>query len=68
MKIQVNGEPHEVEEGMTIIQLLKQLDIDPEQSGIAVAKNQDVVLEKEWEETTIDSDSEIEIIHAVQGG
>jgi thiamine biosynthesis protein ThiS len=68
MKIQVNGETKEVPPGLTLHQLLLKLAIDPSRPGIAVAICREVVLRKQWEETEIQPDSEIEIIRAAQGG
>ncbi len=68
MNIKVNGEAEEVSPGLTLQQLLLDLDINPSRPGIAVAVNQEVVPRTEWEETEIQPDSEIEIIRAAQGG
>ena len=68
MNIQVNGETKEVSPGLTLHQLLLDLEIDPSRPGIAVAINQEVVLRKQWEVTEIQPESEIEIIRAAQGG
>lgn len=68
MNITVNGETKEVLPGLTLHQLLLDLEIAPSQPGIAVAINQEVVLRTEWEGTEIQPDSEIEIIRAAQGG
>ena len=68
MNIQVNGEVKEVSPGLTLHQLLLELEIDPSRPGIAVAIDQEVVLRRQWEETEIQPESEIEIIRAAQGG
>ena len=68
MTIKVNGEAKEVSPGLTLHQLLLDIEIDPTRPGIAVAINQEVVLRTQWEETEIQPDSEIEIIRAAQGG
>lgn len=68
MNITVNGETKKVLSGLTLHQLLFDLEIDPSRPGIAVAINQEVVLRAEWEETEIQPNSEIEIIRAAQGG
>lgn len=68
MNITVNGETREVSPGLTLHQLLLDLEIAPSRQGIAVAINQEVVLRTEWEGTEIQPDSEIEIIRAAQGG
>jgi sulfur carrier protein len=44
------------------------LQINPSQPGVAIALNQEVIPRKRWSETEIPSESEVEIIRAVQGG
>jgi sulfur carrier protein len=68
MNIKVNSETKEVSPGLTLHQLLLELEIDPSRPGIAVAINGEVVLRKQWAEMEIQPDSEIEIIRAAQGG
>jgi len=68
MKAEVNGEPREIELGQTVYGLLVDLQLDPEQKGMAVAVDQEVVLRRDWEETRLRPGSRIEIIRAVAGG
>ncbi len=68
MKIQVNGEDRDVRENLNITELLIELDIDPEQSGIAIALDREVVPKSAWKTTEVLEDSHVEIIRAVQGG
>ena len=68
MNIKVNGEAKKVSPGLTLHQLLLDLEIDPSRPGIAVAVDQEVVLRTEWAETEIQPESEVEIIRAAQGG
>ena len=68
MNIKVNGETKKVSQGLTLHQLLLDLEIDPSRPGIAVAINQEVILRTQWREIEIQQDSEIEIIRAAQGG
>ena len=68
MNIKVNGETTEVSPGLTLHQLLLDLEIDPSRPGIAVAIDQEVIPRTQWDETEIQPDSEIEIIRAAQGG
>ena len=68
MNIKVNGETKDVSPGLTLHQLLLDLEIDPSRPGIAVAVDQEVIPRTQWEEVEIQLDSEIEIIRAAQGG
>lgn len=68
MNIKVNGETKAISPGLTLQQLLSDLEIDPSRPGIAVAIDQEVVPRTKWKETEIQPDNEIEIIRAAQGG
>lgn len=68
MQIRLNGEVKNVEAQINIRELLIELELDPEQSGIAVAINREVIPKTLWTETEICENSEVEIIRAVQGG
>ncbi len=68
MDIRVNGESKTIEPGMSVFELLLDLQIQPSQPGIAVALNREVVLRQLWQDTEIQPESEVEIIRAVQGG
>jgi sulfur carrier protein len=68
MKISVNGEDREVRHNLNIYELLIDLELSPEQSGIAVAVNREVIPKTVWKDTELREDSEIEIIRAIQGG
>ena len=66
--IVVNGESREVADGLGLTDLLRDMQLPPEQRGIAVARNGDVVLRASWPETTLLAGDRLEILHAVQGG
>lgn len=68
MDIRVNGEVKTVEQGLSLYQLLLNLQINPVQPGIAVAMNQELISKNQWQETVVRAGSEVEIVHAVQGG
>ena len=66
MRIQVNGEPREVEENISLPQLLGDLSLKAEQ--IAIELNQRVVRRAHWDTTLLEADDKIEIVHFVGGG
>lgn len=66
MKASINGEEHELPEGLTVAQLLVQFDA-PER-GIAVAKNDRVIRRSTFERERVEEGDRIEIIKAVAGG
>ena len=68
MKIRVNGEETEVRLNLNVYELLVALELDPAQSGIAVAVDREVIPKTEWQETELRENSDVEIIRAVQGG
>ena len=68
MKIHVNGEETEVRLNLNVYDLLVALELDPVQSGIAVAVDREVIPKTEWQATALRENSDVEIIRAVQGG
>lgn len=64
----VNGEEREIAAGSTVRDLLLRMDIDPDQSGIAVARQEGVVPRGEWPETELEAGDRVEVITATQGG
>lgn len=68
MKISVNGENREVRLNLNIYELFIDLELNPGQSGIAVAVDQEVIPKTKWKETKLAEYCEVEIIRAVQGG
>ena len=68
MKIRVNGKEKTVRLNLNVHDLLIALEMDPTQSGVAVAVNREVIPKMEWQGTTLRENSEVEIIRAVQGG
>lgn len=63
----VNGEPATVAAD-AIPGLLRALGYDPEQQGVAVAVNAEVVPRSRWAESKIAAGDRIEIVGAKQGG
>jgi sulfur carrier protein len=66
VKASINGEEHELPEGLTVAQLLERLDA-PDR-GIAVARNDRVVPRATFELEPVQAGDRIEIIKAVAGG
>lgn len=66
MLIQVNGEPREVEENISLPELIAGLDLKPEQ--IAIELNHHVVRRAQWDNTLLQADDKVEIVHFVGGG
>ena len=68
MKIHVNGKEKTVDSNLNVHDLLITLELDPGQSGIAVAVDREVIPRTAWQGTELRENSEVEIIRAVQGG
>lgn len=66
MRIQVNGEPREVHENMSLPQLVAVLNLKADQ--VAIELNQQVVRRTSWESTLLHADDIVEIVHFVGGG
>jgi sulfur carrier protein len=66
--ITVNGESAEVPLGLALPDLLRHIDVDPEQSGIAVAVNGAVARRDDWPGMPVEEGDEVEVITATQGG
>ncbi|RKU27449.1 thiamine biosynthesis protein ThiS [Candidatus Poribacteria bacterium] len=68
MKININGEEKSVLQEINVYDLLINIELDPQQSGIAVAIDREVIPKSQWKTTVLKEGSEVEIIRAVQGG
>ena len=66
MRIQVNGEPREVDDNLSLPELIASLSLKPEQ--IAIELNRKVIRRLEWPGTTLRDDDRVEIVHFVGGG
>ncbi|MCS6895618.1 MAG: sulfur carrier protein ThiS [Bacteroidia bacterium] len=68
MRVQLNGESIVLSQGINIETLLRQLNIDPQQVGIAVAVNRRVIPRPQWKHTILSDGDQIELVYARQGG
>ncbi|GAA4042113.1 sulfur carrier protein ThiS [Nonomuraea soli] len=66
MKLTINGAAHEVPEGITVAQAVREL--TEQTTGVAVAVNDEVVRRGAWESTALDEGDRVEVLTAVQGG
>jgi sulfur carrier protein len=64
--IQLNGEPQEVKENMSLPELVAGLSLKAEQ--VAIELNQSVVRRAQWESTRLREGDKVEIVHFVGGG
>jgi sulfur carrier protein len=69
ISVTVNGEDRTVPDGYPLAEVLRDLEIDPEESsGVAVAINESVIRRQDWEGVTLSEEDTVEVIQAQQGG
>ena len=66
IEILVNGAPHPVPEGQTVLGLLKSLQLDP--ARVAVELDGQILRQSYWKEKTLQAGARLEIVHFVGGG
>ena len=66
MRVRVNGEDKEAQNGSTLKALLDGLNIRPE--GIAVEVNREIVPKRNWENAVLKDGDAIEIVRMTGGG
>ena len=66
MRLQINGEPKDVADGLSLEELVRQLDLAPER--LAVELNREVVRRADWPAITLSEGDRVEIVHFVGGG
>jgi thiamine biosynthesis protein ThiS len=66
ISISLNGEPHSAQEGETILELLRELQIEPER--VAVELDRRIVKQPRWGETQLQEGAQVEIVQFVGGG
>lgn len=66
MRIELNGEPREVEAEINLSDLVTELSLPPER--VAIELNKKVVRRNDWPKTIITEGDRLEIVHFVGGG
>jgi thiamine biosynthesis protein ThiS len=66
MRLSINGDEHELPDGLSVVALLAHLGLAPER--VAVERNRLVVKRATWSETTLADGDEVEILTFVGGG
>jgi thiamine biosynthesis protein ThiS len=64
--IVLNGEPHRLPAGATILDLVTGLGRDPR--TVAVERNGEIVRRPEYDATALAAGDRLEVVHFVQGG
>ena len=68
MNITINGEVLTVKEQMKLNEFVELRLNGKEPRGIAVALNEMIIPKSKWNETALNENDNVEIVHAVQGG
>ena len=68
MRIELNGEPVEVETGAQVGDAVAETGADPDRRGVAVAVDGEVVPRSVWDATPLREGARVEVVAAVQGG
>jgi sulfur carrier protein len=66
LQIQVNGEQQEISDGLSLSELLTNLNLRPDQ--IAIELNHEVMRRAVWSATILQPGDRVEIVHFVGGG
>ena len=66
MEIILNGEPLATSDGLTVLQLLVSLAVDP--AKVAVELDRQILKSALWESTPLAAGAKLEIVHFVGGG
>jgi sulfur carrier protein len=66
MRIQLNGEPYECPDALTVADLLRRLGI--EGNRVAVELNLDIVSKREYGAVVLHEGDRLEVVHFVGGG
>ena len=64
----VNGQSAEIQPGETVASVLDRLGLSLDARGVAVAVDGEVVPRSVWPSFTLDADSHVEVLTAMQGG
>lgn len=66
MEIKVNGEPREIEPGISVLKMIQSLGLDPRK--LAVEYNGEIIDEHEFNSKTLKNGDTLEIVRFVGGG
>ena len=65
-KIQLNGDPYEINNGSNLNELLNKLKI--EKNKVAIEVNGEIIEKKKYTNLVLNKDDKVEIVHFIGGG
>ena len=66
IQVEINGEPREIPDGLTIEQLLEHLELHPRM--VVVEHNRDILRREAYASACVNEGDAIELVHFVGGG
>ena len=66
--IVVNGEKRSIPGDGDVLSLLRELGIEPDQKGVAIAINGELVPRQDWGPVRLTAGDHVDLVRAVQGG
>jgi thiamine biosynthesis protein ThiS len=66
IEISVNGERRQIPEGLSVLELLRALEVPPDR--VAVELNRQIVRQPAWKATVVSPGAQVEIVQFVGGG
>lgn len=66
INITLNGDPHKVENGQSLFDLLQHLKLDPKK--VAVERNLEIVPKSTYQDIKLKEADKLEIVHFIGGG
>lgn len=66
MNITLNGDPRQIDNGLTVEALLLSLSLNPKK--VAVERNREIVSKSTFEKVMLEEGDQLEIVHFIGGG
>ena len=66
MEVWINGEERTVDEGLTVAELLRSLDLKP--GLVVVERNREILDRERYDEVEVEAGDRLELVHFVGGG
>jgi sulfur carrier protein len=65
-KIQLNGDPYEINSGINLVELLNKLKI--QKNKVAIEVNGEIIEKKKYPNLILNKNDKVEIVHFIGGG
>ena len=62
----INGDPQQIPENLTLLELLRHLKLSQER--VAIERNRQIIKREEWESVRVEAGDQLEIVQFVGGG